>query len=439
MKKMLKRHGKKISVMLLAIALMISPLLPIVKAANDDECKITYHYYFLEAENGWIDSKYTAKSEGDIEVGTNWQESSGTKDDNNNVTVTRRDYTSQYAVHFGITTDLYEDSSIIKDSNSAPYIKVKDQSHSYGNAITVAMGEEGFDHSTKKTYAKNNNMNMVSEAEFYNYQIPDGYTRVKSEEKAWDDDDWYTVIQMYVDGIKVADKGTLSAKDLVHNDGDDYYFVHFGWRNTSSGDNKYFSGTNVGDLDLKNSDTTGTLTSMFASWAANSEIAKSVKNSSVVQSEVSKLKAASFDVPTTIGIQNSADLGNPDLNSIATATIRREYGNLDKSKITFWETEANPEKIDRSKAPGGTEGLGNSAITISDTYHWYFFPKKLDVTFTAPADVCAVDTSIPGDEPGSGETNQKYGVVSYAIIGTLLVGAASAYIYARKNNKFNRL
>ena len=66
------------------------------------------------------------------------------------------------------------------------------------------------------------------------------------------------------------------------------------------------------------------------------------------------------------------------------------------------------------------------------------FPTMVTLTFEGSGDVCTLDTGIGNDtgtEPGSGETNNKYGVASYAIIGTLLVGAASAYIYARKSNK----
>ena len=49
MKKKLKNHGKKISVILLAIALMISPLLLSVKAA--EECGThTNVYLFSQAE-----------------------------------------------------------------------------------------------------------------------------------------------------------------------------------------------------------------------------------------------------------------------------------------------------------------------------------------------------------------------------------------------------
>ena len=52
--KILKKHGKKVSVILLAIALMITPMLPIVKAA--ETCEKRFHYYLLLAEEAWIDN-----------------------------------------------------------------------------------------------------------------------------------------------------------------------------------------------------------------------------------------------------------------------------------------------------------------------------------------------------------------------------------------------
>ena len=406
-------------------------MLPIVKAADDDTCQIVYHYYFLEEENAWIDSSYTAKSDNStIQVGTNHtSDSNGDKADNQDITIVQRAYTSQYAVHFGITENSYSMTDNIFPANN-PYIKINGAY--YGNGVGVALGNgDEYNISSKKTYNKKTDLTMVSEAEFYNYQIPDGYERKSSKVYAWDDEDWNIFAQMYVDGIKAANKGTLEAKDLVHNASDkDFYFVHFGWRNNSSTDDNYFSGQRVGDLDLKSSDGADSTTDIFKKWSEDTDISKSIKNSTEAQKVLKEMKAASFDIPSVIGVQNSSDLGNPDLNEIVTLTIRREYGDLDINDITPWEVSADSGAIKRDSS----NPLHNAAITLGDTYHWYFFPKKLDVTFEGSGDVCTLDTGIGNDagtEPGSGETNNKYGVASYAIIGTLLVGAASAYIYAR--------
>lgn len=429
--KMLKKHGKKVSVILLAMALAVTPMLPIVKAADDDTCQIVYHYYFIEGENAWIDTTYTAKTDSSksIEVGTNYQStlSTGTKAENTPITIVQRNYTNQYAVHFGITTNTYSMSDSIFPTNN-PYIKVNNNTFASGVSVTL---DDNYSNTKQQTYDKKTNLTMTSLGEFYNYQLPDGYEIKSSKVSDWDDEDWNIFSQMYVDGIKAADKGTLEAKDLVHSASDkDYYFVHFGWSGQDSNNNDYYNGAQ-GEIDLKNSDTTSTFSGLFASWANDDDISKSIKNSSKAQAELKKIKAASFNIPTVIGVQNSSDLGDPDLNEIVTIAVRREYGDLDISDITPWATSVNVANDNNS-----SNVLLHDGVTVKDTYHWYFFPKKLDVTFEGSGDVCTVDTGV---EPGAGETNNKYGVASYAIIGTLLVGAASAYIYARKSNKFNKI
>ena len=57
--KFLKNHGKKVSVVLLAMALMVTPMLNIVKAADDVTSTKKYHYFFIEEETAYIKSDYT--------------------------------------------------------------------------------------------------------------------------------------------------------------------------------------------------------------------------------------------------------------------------------------------------------------------------------------------------------------------------------------------
>ena len=79
----------------------------------------------------------------------------------------------------------------------------------------------------------------------------------------------------------------------------------------------------------------------------------------------------------------------------------------------------------------------NDNVKMKNMY-WYFVPATYEMEYTLGT--CVDDTGDGnGSEPGAGEDNSDTGIVSYAIIGTLLVGAASAYIYARKSNKFNKL
>ena len=65
--KFLKNHGKKVSVVLLAMALMVTPMLNIVKAADDVTCELRYHYFFMEAENAYIKTVYKPESKAKIQ------------------------------------------------------------------------------------------------------------------------------------------------------------------------------------------------------------------------------------------------------------------------------------------------------------------------------------------------------------------------------------
>ena len=109
MKNFLKKHGKKVSVGLLATAMMVTPFLPVVKAADSDTCKIRYNYFFLESENGWIDSIYSTSNDVD-----------------KSHSVVQTAYTTQYAMHFGwsqtdtsYTFDDYNKKLITDDGNIA--------------------------------------------------------------------------------------------------------------------------------------------------------------------------------------------------------------------------------------------------------------------------------------------------------------------------------
>ena len=84
--------------------------------------------------------------------------------------------------------------------------------------------------------------------------------------------------------------------------------------------------------------------------------------------------------------------------------------------------------------------VGEGSEYDEDNKYWFFFPMIATYTFTASGEVCGANGG-PGvvDTSESSTNNPGTGIVSYAIIGTLLVGAASAYIYARKNNKFNKV
>ena len=64
--------------------------------------------------------------------------------------------------------------------------------------------------------------------------------------------------------------------------------------------------------------------------------------------------------------------------------------------------------------------------------NWVYIPAKYTITYREA-------TCDDGNIVDTGTENPDSGVVSYAVIGTLLVGAASAYIYARKSNKFNKI
>lgn len=435
--KMLKKHGKKVSVILLAMALAVSPMLPIVKAADDDTCQIRNHYFFIEEETAYIDSVFKLTSEGK-ELGSN-SDLLGDED-----TFTDRQYTSQYVSHFGIDSTELEDNKQIQIGESDADLEISGVTVAYDTGETEQNGYGGkidtkdhFDDwvgSSSITPSKN--LTMTSTASFYNNTIPEGYKLKSIDYSNWSKDDWYTFTDMYINALKVKKNGdeSITEENAVLSNDEDYYFIHNSWENieTESDNNHYLDGP----TDWRDSDTTGNM-GMFAEWASNGETIESEG----VQKVIDAWMKASIDVndnsKTAVPDENTAfeNIGDETYSNVA-ISLRRDYGDLSsyKSKLSNMLWQGQPQEIDVANYKDGE--YEDYIESITDTYYYYRFPTMVTLTYEGTGDVCTVDTGV---EPGSGETNNKYGVASYALIGTLLVGAASAYIYARKSNKFNKI
>ncbi len=395
MKGFLKKHGKKVSVGLLATALMITPMLNVVNAASDDTCEIRYHYFFMEAENGWIDSTY---------------EKAGTK-------ITQRSYTSQYLSHYGLSLDDYnafegDDSSIGSYSSGVTAVA---NGKLYGDAYKD-------DGNGAKAFSANPNLTMTSEAIFYNLQLPEGYDTVVSREvkNSWTDEEYQIYFEMLVNSLNVSDGDELEA--YISSEGeDDYYFIHTAWSNRGTegeGDAQYL---NQAMEDWRNSQ---------ESAALPNQLQLSELTDDEIQQEIEILKNASVEIENA-EVLDIDHAGEGDNYGTVTATITRTYGDMSKPKAF-----ATPVVTVDNDPSSGNELIADPGVTVTDTYHWYYMPAMLTVTYQAQGDYCGTDAPI---EENTGNENPATGVASYAIIGTLLVGAGSAYIYARKNNKFNRL
>lgn len=431
--KFLKNHGKKVSVVLLAMALMVTPMLNIVKAADDVTCTKKYHYFFLEAENGWIDKIYSTSE--------NMEPSKS---------IVQSAYTTQYVMHFGWNKDTVESSSAFANDNYKNF-SIDGLSIARSNGAYYALGNEKIDnpllHNTvydasgngtwkltdpskesdstvegddHTNYPADSKVSMSSTGVFYNYEVPSGYTKKSEEVKyTWTDEELELYAKMNVSREKVSD---AKSSDLRIEDGDDVYFVHYNWTNNENGSTgAYYRSDGDG---LKNSDE-GALDDLFNDWAKYDAFDK---NYSDVKSTLSNIKKSFIDISSTstdpIAIANNQAIGDMKDNQIS-LTITRHYGDLSNKKPAFWQTNS---KVMHDTTAGYYE---------QDYYHLYFFPAMYTVTFEGKgADVCNASVDTKDEDK---EKNPDTGVASYAIIGTLLVGAASAYIYARKNNKFNRV
>ncbi len=463
MKKMLRKHGKKVSVVLLAIALMISPMLPAVKAAGD--CSIKLHYYFLEAENAWIDTTYYSEEQ---------EEQANTKDNNPKGSYfTQRMYGDRYVKDFGVTSnELSVESQLSRAINYMADKRLKDMDNGDGgdkNYFSLCKDGTCGAHKAAIVYCSGNNcMNtaptssvkhqMTSQGQFYNVDMPEGYEWDGNVEwtSKWTKADWNRFVAMGIDGFLVKDD---SIDSYAMEDGDDIYLSHYQWRNTDAqildpniNDESHgsYQGNNGQDVEWKSStDPTANIAARITSIVnanPNKTGEELVESNSDLKQEIEWWMNASvqdniqyeFKFPTTVGDGSVTNI---------TATVTRNYNtnaNRTKAQMTmpgFWAPEGYA-----FDSAYNNEGK----VKVIDTWHWYFFPAIATLTFTAPAEYCAMDYDDGGildtgdgqnggKEPGSGEQNQNLGVVSYAIIGTLLVGAASAYIYARKSNKFNKL
>ncbi len=387
--KILKKHGKKVSVMLLAIALMISPMLPIVKAADNDTCEKRLHYYFLLAEEAYIDHFKTEGSK------------------------VQRTYSGEFPEYFGLTEDDVNKDKITLQSG---YSWIDD-----GEAITSV------DFNTKAVATNGQTGNTKGfQSKFYNVELPDGYELSSSTPTLsyWNSDDWKRYADMYENLVKVygeATSGTIYAKqnETVTSDADDIYLIHYVWKNGTGQE---------GDTEWKDSDTTHALKTMFedfASWP------KDVSSIDVKTNILQQVADASIDVTKKTGTSVSITT-NEGLNALG----------KDNSTIITMDAIRNIKGISRpTKFYGWMDKVGNDLSGKGfneDNKYWFFFPMTATYTFTASGDVCGAGNNVI-DTSESSTNNPGTGIVSYAIIGTLLVGAASAYIYARKNNKFNKV
>lgn len=379
--KLLKSHGKKISVMLLVTALMLAPILRVF-ADDTVTCEKRFHYYFLEAEELWIDTKTNSQDKID------------------------RQYTDIYKQLFGIT----ENDKNLGDNYNAP---------------TITNGDIDTTASANYEVFGNSNGKVTFSAMFYNYGINQAYTTngLFTTKNTWDKNDWKRYAKMFMQSVNVS-SGEPTSSDVTFEEGDDIYFLHYAWKDGSGtkheNDSKYSDWQNSHDVHL--------LTTYFDDLA---KYDVDVDTNSDVNAKIEELQKGSYAITTTV----DADLRSVGLSSDAaiTTSILRDFKTSESKTSLTNKSPRNGNIVTFKDIPTATEGK-------TDDYAWVLFPAMATVTFTATGDVCLTGSETTNTTiTETSEENPNTGIASYAIIGTLLVGAASAYIYARKNNKFNKV
>ncbi len=390
--KMLKKHGKKVSVILLAMALAVTPMLPVVKAADDDTCEIRNHYFFIEEETAYIDTVYKLTETG---------KTANKSEDTFNV----RQYSSQYAVQFGFDSDDMKNNATF-DANAqsakmetgvivAYDTKDPNQSKSFGGIIPDQDKFKNWLNQATKIEPVTN-LTMTSTASFYNTEIPEGFEFKGASYDNWSKDDWYLFTDMYIKAYKngKATNGTFQEDYALNEVDGDYYFIHNSWQNreTEGDSDGHYLNSPTGWRD---SDTTGNM-DMFAQWAANGKTI----NDSEVTTQIDKWMKASIDINKGTTSQRAIvpdeaedfeHIGDPNYSTVG-INLKRVYGDLSgyKNNLSNMLWKGATQTIKGEDFEGGI--YSDYIDHVEDTYYYYLFPTMLTLTYEGHGDVCTVDT-----------------------------------------------
>jgi len=265
---------------------------------------------------------------------------------------------------------------------------------------------------TSQTYdAENYSVDFVTTAANKNVNkviLPDDANIIKEETLAyWDDAMINADMELeFLNYDKViTNKEKLKASDLLtYDEGNTTYVMHANWTGA-----------------------TGTDGSKLTKEAYKAKLKRSLINDSQTTiSANTNNDDIDYFIKRTLTPANIKSVSESNWFTIEYNTIPAADG---KGEATWIDDDGH--KFPTSDAPSDEE----LARALHKVEKWVFVPAAYVVTYDDGTCISDIDTNEPGDK----QENPDTGIASYAIIGTLLVGAASAYIYARKNNKFNRV
>lgn len=410
--KLLKVHGKKVSVILLALALMVTPMLNIVKAADDnDECLKKVVYLFSYSDTMVVtEQSYLS-----------WLNKSDDYGDKSEI-----QFTSLYQSAYGWEPN----GASVSGFNLNDYAEVKLSDYKNGNLSTDAI------HRDPSGSFKASKYSLEFTTTFGNKTtngtiIPDDVEIVSEKTSGkWDStiiNADYQLEMLNYDQI-MANK-TLDANELfTFVEGNTTYVMHGAWSDMNNIATGGANSTTFPAINQIRSGATGTDGTTLSESQYKERLAKALINENTTDI-VAKFGEGNEKVRTTI----FRDLTPEQIKSVGGKDnwLKIEYNTLPLSETTAdWITdEGNRYSTGKPLTDKEKEDA------IHKTEYWVFVPATYTITYKDNSCTTNIDTNEPGDK----QENPDTGIASYAIIGTLLVGAASAYIYARKNNKFNRV
>ncbi len=477
MKIFLKKHGKKVSVALMVMALMVSPMLPVAKAANSCKKKSVYMFSFAdtmivdEIEYSFVKQYHT---EG--ETPENQQKLIAKN--------TWRQYTDDYLNTFGWTTE--DSKNLIGETAYNKLIKGEEITDDditgfdprkitldggYGKANEVISKIEDNDNDPKSTTLSNalkNNSNFtitvsdndvvvpkdsIYETEF-KLNLPSDAQNVKGSTKnSWTTADLNAMIELEKKNVGVSSDQEIKP----YTSGDTTYYMHGSWSIVKN-NQVVFDGS-------RNSVIYNKIKYLVDNKYDTKDFKEMYKKAQVpnVSTTISVTDNSFNGVGDTINAKISRDIRAKDLSKL---DVPNSWDNV-LPLSWYYEKQEGDEPAKYVIVDDDYEIVNKDELTNAEdsskvrkkSEFWYFVPAAYEIEYET--NNCDVDDDDDdntggsgskdkddknnkdnkddketGEEPGAGETNQKYGVVSYAIIGTLSAGAVAAYVYAKKGNKF---
>lgn len=478
MKIFLRKHGKKVSVALMVMALMVSPMLPVVKAANSCKKKSVYMFSFADTMIvDEIDYTYVKKYHTEGEDPANQKLYIAKNTD--------RTYTDDYLNTFGWTTensknligtkaynrlingeklqdgdiDGFNPKKIILDDGYGEAQKqMKDINKGQdGNDGSVSLYDALWRNSNFTITVSDNDVvvpkDSIYETEF-KLNLPSDAQNVKGSTKnSWTTADLNAMIELEKKNVNVSSDQEIEP----YTSGDTTYYMHGSWSIVKN-NQVVFDGS-------RNSVIYNKIKYLVDNKYDTKDFKEMYKKAQVpnVSTTISVTDNSFNGVGDTINAKISRDIRAKDLSKL---DVPNSWDNV-LPLSWYYEKQEGDEPAKYVIVDDDYEIVNKDELTNAEdsskvrkkSEFWYFVPAAYEIEYET--NNCDVDDDDDdntggsgskdkddknnkdnkddketGEEPGAGETNQKYGVVSYAIIGTLSAGAVAAYVYAKKGNKF---